>query len=484
MPGVTVTTTTRSGPAVPLRTPSGQYFVVGIAERGSVVAPIEVRGMADAVAALGDRVSYGAVHDSLKCFFDEGGERAFVGRVVGPSATTGTLTLSDRNGSPDTTLRVDAASPGAWSATMKVQVADGSLDDTFKIIITIAGVVVQTVTNIATPAEAVQKFQDSPYVRLTDLGSSSDAPDDNPAVLAATALSAGSDDRASIAADDYVDVLDLFNAELGDGCVAIPGQYAADIWTGITDHCETNNRSGLLSAARSADASDLLDRASEVDSEFCGLFAPWVIVSDGSGGQRTVAPEGYVAGCRARAHIQVGPWRAPAGEIAVATSLLGLDLLFTAAESQSLNDGRVNAIRAVAGTIRLYGWRSLSSDVGNYYSLKDRDLLNYLVVQANERLERYVFEPVDSKGQLLSLIDSELVGLCMPIAAAGGLYARVNDAGDELDPGYLVETGSSINTTTSLANNTVKARLSVRISPNAEQIQLNIVKVGLLAGAL
>lgn len=483
MPGVSVTTTTRSGPSPALRTPSGQYFVVGLTDHGSTTAPIKVRGMADAIAAVGSRVSYGSVHDSLRMFFDEGGECAYIARVVGGSATKGTYTFADRAGSPVNTIRVDAANAGSWSSGLKVQITNGSLADTFRMIVTLNGQVVQTETNIATPAEAVTRFASSEYIRVVDLSSATAAPNNNPAVIAATALSAGDDDRASVAVDDYVDALDLFTADLGDGCVAIPGQYDEDIWAGIDEHCQATNRIGLLSAISSADDSDLLDRAAELDSEYVGLFAPWIIISDGSGGRRTVSPEGYVAGVRARAHEQVGPWRVPAGEIAISNSILDLATDFTTTQADTLNDGRVSVIRPIAGTFRLYGWRSLSSDEDNYRHLKDRDLLNALTVQAKQRLEKYVFEPIDSTGHLLSLISGDLVNMCMPIARAGGLYARINEAGEEVDPGYVVDTGPSVNSTASLALNKVKVKLSVRISPVGELIELLIEKVDLLSSS-
>lgn len=483
MPGVSVTTTTRSGPSPELRTPSGQYFCAGITERGSITAAIAVRGMADAEAALGPRVTYGAVHDSLSLYFAQGGELAYVARVVGPSASVGTKTLNDRDGTPDATLRVDAANPGAWSANLKVEVANGSLANTFKIIVTLSDVVVQTVNNIPTPAAAVQKFQNSEYIRVVDLGSATAAPNNNPAVSAAAALTAGADDRASITSTHYTTALALFLRELGDGMVAVPGQTASAVWTGLNTHCENNNRLGAVAAVQTAVVADLITRAVDVDSEYVGLFAPWVIISDNAGGQRTVSPEGLVAGLRARAHDQVGPWRAPAGAMGIASSLLGLDKTFTATEGDQLNDGRVNAIRAMANTYRLYGWRSLSTDEENYRHLHYRDTLNYLVVRAEQALERYVFEPIDSQGHLLALINGELVALAKPLARDRGLYARYDDNGDLEDPGYVVDTGSALNTTASLATNTIKARLSVRISPVGELIVLNIVKVGLLAAA-
>ena len=94
-----------------------------------------------------------------------------------------------------------------------------------------------------------------------------------------------------------------------------------------------------------------------------------------------------------------------------------------------------------------------------------------------------MFAPVDRKGQLLSAINAELVGLVEPIRAAGGLYENLDAmTGELIDPGYKVETGSSVNTPQTLANNEVRARLYVRVSPTGGLVSLTIVKVGLLAG--
>lgn len=483
MPGVKVATQTQIGPSSALRAQSGQYFVVGLMERGSTVNPILVRGMADVAAQLGSRVSYGSVWDSLKTFFDEGGEQAYVSRIVGPAATVGTLTLVDRAGSPLNTVRVDAASAGSWSTQIKIQVQNGSLANTYRITVLLNDVVVEDKTNLATPAAAVQAFQESIYIRCTDLGSVTAAPGNNPAAITATALSAGTDDRASVVAAGYVAGLARFLDSLGDGCVGIPGQNVTAIWTGIRDHCIANNRIGLLCAVQTATKTDLLNRVPEVDSEYCGIFAPWIKVPDGSGGTRTISPEGYVAACRARAHSLTGPWRIPAGQIAQANTVSDVDVRFIESDANDLDDGRVNVIRLIANTVRLYGWRSLSSDVGNYWFLKDRDLLNNLVVESEKLLEQYVFQPIDAKGHLLSNINGTLTGLVDPISAAGGLYPLIDqNTGQQIDPGYKVVTDNSVNTPATLANNEVRAQLLVRIAPAGGVITLTIVKVGVLAG--
>ena len=418
----------------------------------------------------------------MKTFFAEGGSQCYVTRVVGGTASLGTLTIVDRAAvTPLNTVRVDAQNAGAWSSTMTVEVLDGSLPSTFRIIVRIAGVIVQDITNMTSPADAVTKFSLSPYIRVADLGSATAASLNNPKVQAATALSAGNDQRASVVAATYTASLDKFNADLGDGAVGIPG-IGTTVHAGLVTHAAATRRIALLTEARNATVSTLSASAATRDSEYAGLFAPWVLVSDDAGGSRAISPEGYVAAVRARAHDVAGPWRAPGGEIAKGQVLLGVDQTFTRTEGDTLDAARVSAIRMISNSVRLYGWRSLSTNESDYALLTGRDLLNRLVVEGEKRLEQYVFQAIDSKGQLLSAVNAELIGMVEPIAQAGGLFGK-NDAqtGSPIDPGYKVTTDSSVNTPASLATNTINALLSVRVSPTAALVTLVITKVGILA---
>jgi phage tail sheath protein FI len=483
VPGVTVTTEARGGPTQALRAPSGQLFIAGITERGDSTAPNLVRGMGDVERLLGNRVSYGQVWDQLEVFFAEGGLQAYVARVVGPASAKGSLTLSDRAAAPVNTLRVDAANAGSWSSRVEVEVQDGSTANTFRVIVYLDGEVVDDQNNIASPAEAVTRFVNSPYIAVTNQGSATVAPNNNPAVTPKTALTAGSDDRTSVTTANYTDALDQFGFDLGDGAVAIPGQTGTTAWEAIRAHCVANNRLGIISSVRGDSVANLISQAKALNSEYMGLFAPWLLVSDGAGGTRAISPEGYVAACRTRAHEETGAWRVPAGKIAEAETILDVDQLFSQQEGDDLDASKVSAIRKIAGSVRLYGWRSLSNDQDNFAYLKDRDLLNRIVTDAEKKLEDFVFGTVDAKGQLLTAINAELVGMVDPIRQAGGLYERWSDDGETLiDPGYVVETGPSVNTQQSLSQNRVKANLNVRISPVGGMIELAIVKVGILSG--
>ena len=245
MPGVNVTTSARSGPVAPLRASSGQAFFIGQTERGPADVAVRLRSFSDYTSVFGSRVNYGFLYDSVKTFFEEGGEQCYIGRTVGNAATVGTVTLSDQAVAPLSTLRFDAANAGAWSSGVSIVIADGSLADTYKVSVVIAGDTVESVNNISTPLAAVGAFSTSNYVRATNLGSVTAAPNNNP-VNGAFALSAGADDRAAIVLADYEDALELFTQGLGDGAVAAPG-LGSTVHTALETHASANRRVALLS---------------------------------------------------------------------------------------------------------------------------------------------------------------------------------------------------------------------------------------------
>jgi hypothetical protein len=489
MPGVSVITGAVAGPSAPTIAPASTYFAVGLAERGATDKPVLVRSFAEFTANFGDSTTYSALYEDIKMFFQEGGTQAWCLRVVGGAATTGTLTggLKDKTVStPPTTLTVSARNPGAWSSRIKVQPLAGATADTFRLRIFLTDasgtdVLMKDYTNLHSPAEAVSRLANDPYIVLTNAGSASTAPTNNPVALSSpVALGAGTDDRASVVAANYVTALDLFEMGLGDGAVSIPGMGSA-VHAGLIAHADANNRIAILVEARDADKGTLIDTASTLDAKRAGLFAPWVLVPDAFGGSKTISPEGYVAAARARAQV-TGPWQAAAGQNSVARYVVGPDQSFTPADAQDLDDGKVNVIRTISNTTRLYGWRSLSADTDNWAMLTGADVVNRVVTMAYQQLEPYLFGIIDAKGHLLAKIAGTLEGIVMPMADAGGLFARIADDGETvLDPGYRVNVGSDLNPVESLAQNLVLAELGIRVSATAAIVQLTVTKAAVTA---
>jgi len=471
MPGVNVTTATRTGPTAVVTAPSGQFFVAGQAERGSTTEATLLLGFADFEEYFGNRVTYSHLSDTVKTFFEEGGSKCYAVRVVGPSATKATVTLDDASSAD--TLVVTAENAGAWGADIDVVVTGTT---TKSIAIVYDGETKETFTG-TTIAEILESAAGSRWVTITSSGSVSV----NPLPANGTfSLTGGNDNRSSITASHYTDALEKFTINLGDGSVAIPG-IGTTVHAGLIAHASANRRIALLDHSETATTANLITAADAVNSEYAGLFAPWVQISTTSG-SRYIPPVGYIAAVRNRAHVEAGPFRAAAGAIAVARFVTGLKYEYTRTEGDSLDAAKVNAIRIINNSVRNYGWRSLSDDTDNYALLTGRDLLNRLVTESEKRLEQFVFQTVDGRGQLLSAINGTIVGIVEPYRQAGGLFEKFDADGNLVDPGYLVETGTTVNTLDNLANNEVKARLSVRISPSAALISVTIVKVGLLAG--
>lgn len=481
--GVLVQTGTRPGASELQRHPTATYFAVGLTERGDTVNPIEIRSMAEYAEKCGARVTYGALNDDLQTFFAEGGGRAVIARCVGAAATVGTLTLVDRAGSPVSTVRIDAKNAGAWSSQVTVEIAAGTLANTFRMLLRLNGELVEVYNDVATPAELVTAVNArSSYVSAANLGSGTVAPNNNPAVLAATALSAGSDDRAAVNAAAMVAALARFGPELSGGAVAIPGQAASAVGAGVIAHCKANRRIGILAPAAASSVAQAKTEAGGLratsGSEHAGLFFPWIKVPDGAGGTRTISPEGYIAAVRSRAHRDAGPFRAPAGEIAVAQFVAGVELTLTKAEIDDLLDDRVNAIRSLAGTVRNYGWRSLSVDEANFLWLSGRDVLNYVAHTAEKALEPFVFRSIDGKGHLFAEMRGVVQGIVEPLRQAGGLYEATNPAtGEAVDSGYVIDTGPNVNTAQTIAAGEARADVALRVSPVGELIRLTVTKV-------
>lgn len=488
MSGVVVTTGAVSGPSAPGRAPASTFFVVGQSERGPVNTPTRVQSLAEFQRIFGGQTTFGTLYDQLRCFFEEGGTRAWVVRIAGDAATIGNLStpLQDRATTPAATLAVAASSPGAWSSRVSVQVLDGPTSATFRLQVLLDGVVVEDFGNLASPAEAVARVNDSTaasaYVRLTNVGSASTAPQNNPKAQATpVTLSAGDDKRASIVAATYTAALGFFAPEMGDGAVAIPGM-GSTVHAALLAHATANNRIALLTAERTTDSAALLSMAAALDNPRGGLFFPWIKVPDSTpaGGTKVVSPEGYVAAARARAHEEVGPWKAGAGQTSKARWVLAADLAYTNVLADSLDRGKVNVIQTIGGAVRVYGWRSLSNDPSNWRFLSAADVINRVVIQATEQLEQFVFETIDPKGQLLSRIAGVLEGIVKPLADAGGLFPWLND-GTEVDPGYRVTVDESINPVGSLADNRVFAQLGLRPAPTAALVYLTVTKAAVTA---
>ena len=467
LPGTQVTV----GDASPVRSlaiDSGTAFVVGLADRGSTDAPILVRSLSGAQRALGARTSYSVLMDALETFFREGGNRAYVGRIVGPDAVAADANLSDGSAS---TLTVTAKSPGEWGDAIEVAVSDGSESGTFVLTVSDGDKIVEISTDLEDNAAAVQWAANSAYITLADLG------EGNPEEQTVT-LSGGDDDRANITDAEVEAALSVFDADLGPGQVLYPGATDEDSHVAVVAHAAANNRVALLDGTDTATAQTLVTEALDVratgNGKFAALFAPWATIPGLSAGTfRTVPYSAVQAGLIARSDgATSNPNIAVAGENAIGRFVTGLTQTYSDEDRETLNDAGVTVAVLKFGQVRTYGTRSVANPVSedNWIQFQNSRLATFIAAQADRTAESYLFDQIDGRGLKLAEFAGDLQGILLPLYQAGALF------GATPEEAFVVDV-DSVNTVESIADGELNAAIAVKMSPAAERVVIEISKV-------
>lgn len=465
----TVVTLRETPSLISLPTDTGTGFFAGLTDRGPLAARL-IRSISEFVTVFGARQTYSPLYDSVEVFFREGGNRCYVSRVVGPSATYGSKNLLD--GSSAISLVATAIGPGAWSANYKVGVATGVGSGTFKIqVFDINNVLLEDSGDLLDVNAAVQWAQaNSAYITLA-LGASAN----DPVVVAAAVLSTGTDDRSNIVDAQWLNALNLFTADLGPGQVCAFGRTSSVGHQQLIDHAEAKGRVALLDLTDTATVGTLTSDVSTSTSRFAAPFTPWIVVPGVTAGStRTVPPSAFVAGNIARNDPQFGPNRPAAGSAGVSRYAIGVSQpAFTDANRQTLNDNSVNVIRMMFGTARTYGWRSMCDPVtdASWVDFGNGRLFVAVSAQLSAVGENFMFDEIDGQnGETIGSFHSALAGVLLDHYNRGELF------GDTADQAFNVDTGPAVNTLATIAANELHAVCAIKMSPMAEYIAIEIVK--------
>lgn len=487
-----------AGPSAAQAPSTGTWFFTGEAQMGPVGVAIPLTSMTDYGNYLGTRPSYTTAYDSSDEYFHDGGVLAYFSRIVGPAAVQAHLTLVDRAGSPLDTLTVTANGGGVWGNSCTVAVANGSASNTF--VITIANSIsgqTWVSPDLSSPADAAvwgdNLAGDSPWLFpfvIANLGSATAAPNNNPAVLAATALASGADDIASVSETQWTNALTAFTSDLGPGQVSAAGHTTQAGWEALIAHaglldgagCLVNNRYALCDGPDTATASTVIADAVEAqaagDPGFGMMLAPWVVIPgvpatsvNGSpvAATRTVPPSALVAALMA-ANDQTNNAGVPAaGGNGQSTYATGVSQTYSETDRGSLNSAGVSVIRQISGIVQLYGYVSLSTNPAWVSAAFGRERMS-LVSQLNTVAQGFAFQQIDGQGHLLSHFGGALAGVCQNAWQEGALY------GDNAQQAFSVNVGPQVNTPTTLAAGQLNAVVSVRMSPYAEFVIISVVQ--------
>jgi phage tail sheath protein FI len=478
IPGVTVTSGT-SAPSTAPPTDTGTWFCAGITEKGSATAPTLIRSLSQYASTYGERVSYGVLYDSLQTFFEEGGTRAYVSRVVGPSPVTASVSGEILDAGGKKVLKMTASSPGEWANTLKPELT--LTGENLVIVVKLGTTTVETSPTFKTNAEAISWSANSAYIRLAE-GSEAGTI----AKTQTVEVKGGTDDHANATEATWLNALTLFTSDLGPGQVSMPGRTTATAQENLLTHAKEKNRLALLDGTDTPTAATLTAQAAVLrgksTARYGGLFAPWVVIPGLTAGTtRTVAPCSLMAGLMARSDGSGGnPNQAIAGVNNLGRYVTGISQPnWTAAERGTLSEGGVNVLRLINARVEPYDNVTLVNYVvdSTWLQLSNARLNMAICSRSAAVAERHLFAQLDGRGVEISKFNGDLVGeVLLPLLEAGALFEE-NKQGPE--SAFQCNTGEAVNTTKTLSEGKLLAVIGVRMSPSAQTVNIEIIKEAL-----
>jgi hypothetical protein len=477
--GVQIRTSLRTGPTNPTGPEVSAWFVAGITAQGPTTGRIPaVHNIAEYEQVWGPRTpDTGILYDQAMTFFAEGGGTLYVARGVGPAAQAGGVVINNTDSPAEPALQiialnpgtadaariaVDVSSAGAQGAVVKVS-RDGQVQETY---------VGASVTDI------VDAMRSSLLVSASPMGASDPT---LPPAAGHYTLDGAADDNGAVSLQTLSTALDTLGDDYGPGAVSIPGYTADQVANTLAAHCARAFRVAITAGAQGASVPELASTAAGATglAEWGGVFAPWVIIPDGSA-TRTISPEGYIAGVRARAFsIEDQFWQVPAGQRALAQFVRGTDVIYDVDDINELADEyQVSGIITRRGSVYLYQYRSLSVNEQQWALLQSRDTVNALTARLSTALEPFVWDVIDGKHQLESNVLGAMIGVLQPISDQNGLYSEYDADGNLIHNGYIV---AATSTADQLGRNTIAATASVKLSPFAALIEIELVKASFTA---
>lgn len=455
-----------------------RLFVAVESDRGPL-APVEATSSNDLIAKAGYDQPWTLLHPYARHYFNAGGQRLTLTRVVGPGALTASRTLQDAGAV--NTLAVDAVGPGEGYNTLSVDV-DVPSAGVFRL-----NIYDSASATPAVPVEVSPDFTDKPsgvrwaaranYFRLRDLGAGG-----IPAATgSALALTGGDAKRTLVTDTELGAALDRLGKDLGPGQLALPGRVTAAQWLLAAQHSEAHNRVALLDAPVSTTSQAglvALAQAVTASRRYAAAFAPWAEAQALTAGATEMVPWTAIqAGMIAATDRVEGPAQPAAGRWGIPPADAGVVSLaapaWSDADRQLLNENGVNVALAKYGAFRTLGFRTLAvkAEPTSAWSMLSAVRVVMLVrSRAEQILDNHLMGLVSSPtAGRLSALGNDLTAMLLDLKQNGQLF------GETPQDAFRVDTGPRVNPPAQLAGGLVKASLEVTPSPFAERLREIVV---------
>jgi hypothetical protein len=502
-PGVTINVTANATtPANP--TSTSNWFVAGMAAGPAGIA-VPIKSMNDFNTYFGQIVSGGVtgryilnanvsstlLYDSLDVFFREGGSAAWVSRVasvssgvVATSTTTGGLFLLTAAGSG---TWANSSNAGANGLILTITGSTVNATTVYATSLAYNGNVLATATSLGTNTDIVNWVNSlPPYISMCVASTQSGT-----TVLPASGssvsvyMTGGTD--VAVADADTPAAIAVFTDILGPGQISYPGNTSTTTAGYLVNHALAFNRVALLDAQNTATAATIVTQANTVqsaatDPSYAAMFAPWLIVPGivnsnpavptSTVFNRTVPPVALAAALMAKNDASNDCNVSAAGTTnGASTYATGVSQTYITSDRALLNASGVSVIKLVPNinVIALYGYRSLSF-APSFVPLNNVRFRMQIIRDLDVIGESFVFQEIDGKGQLFAAFNGAIAGQMNAYWGRGSLY------GLTADEAFFVNTGTSVNTPTTITAGQIIANVGAKFSPQAEFVIINVTK--------
>lgn len=434
---------------------------VGWAPQGSVTEAVLVQSFSDYQREFGGLDSRSYLGYAVNQFFANGGQQAYVIRILHTDAKTAKTSVSG--------LNLWARNPGDWANTLQVKVSPGSGGVFTLQVLDASSNPLETFLNLTATTAIPIIDNDSRYITFVD-------PTRNPpaapmSITAPTGASVtdpliGGDPGEVLQPSDGIngngdfetalnisgtatngvvygirllDQVDIFNL------LCVPGEADNATISALEGYCTPSSAGGTSPRAYGsfyiADCPQTATPAnlqggpigagggplSGSNNDHAAYYFPWVQAPDplANNRQRLFPPSGFVAGIYAATDANRGVWKAPAGINAALSSEVGLQYVLTDMQNGTLNQQAVNCLREfqIYGDV-VWGARTLqgADAVGSQWKyVPIRRFALFLEASLYEGTQWVVFEPNDETlwSQIRLNVGSFMQGLFLQGAFQG-----------------------------------------------------------------